>query len=113
MSIKVLFALVLIAAMSGSKILHDSNATFKQALSACEGSLGSVSFALGHARIAASPGVDTEESAADPNGVVSIMLQDASGAKAAQVSIDQKNRSVSAKHIRLEMNATVACILPD
>jgi hypothetical protein len=110
---KLVAASVLVAAVGGSTTLHDSNVSFKQALGACSGALGSVSFALGHARIAASPGIDTDESEPNANGMVSVTLQDASGAKSAKVSIDQRSRSVSAKNVRVEMRGNVACILPD
>ncbi len=106
-------AIVSIVAMSGSATLHDSTITFKRALGACSGALGSVSFALGHARVAASEGVNIDETEADPNGRLSATLQNASGTKSAAVSIDQRARSVSAKHVTVELNRRVACIYPD
>jgi hypothetical protein len=106
-------ALVAVVAVSGGATLHDSTITFRRALDACPGALGSVSFALGHARVAASEGVDMEETEADPNGRLDVTLQTTSGNQSAAVAIDQRARSVSAKHVRVELNRRVACILPD
>ncbi|MBV8601662.1 MAG: hypothetical protein JO359_08900 [Candidatus Eremiobacteraeota bacterium] len=109
---KGLGAVVLIAAMSGSTTLRDSHASFKQALAACSGALGSVTFALGHARVAAAPGVDSDESFGDA-GKVNVVLQDGGSSKAAKLSIDQSKRTISAKNVRVEAHGTIACILPD
>lgn len=109
----VLASLVLVAATSGSVTLHDSNVTFRQALHSCTGALGSVSFALAHARTAAAEGVDTDESAPDSNGMMTVMFTSADGSKSAKVSIDQGKRSINAKNLRVEMNRSVACVLPD
>jgi hypothetical protein len=98
--------------MDTSATLHGSNISFKHALQACGGALGSVSFALGHARIAAAEGIDSDESAPDANGKMSVTLQNDSGTKSAKVSIDQRHNSVSAKNLRV-VNGDVACILPD
>lgn len=106
-------ALTLIAALSGSTHIGNSNVSFKEALGACPGTLGAVSFAAGHARIIASAGVETDESLPDKNGTINVMLQDASGKKTARVRIDQKGRMVYAKNVRTEMRGNVACVLPD
>ena len=114
MKVAVLASLVLLlAASSGPVTLHDSNVTFRRALSACPGALGSVTFALAHARTAATPGIATDESAADENGMMSVVFASVDGSKSAHVEIDQRKRSVSAKNVRVEMNRSVACILPD
>ena len=112
MTLNGLAAVLVIAAMSGSATLRDSHVTYKQALSACGGALGSVSFALGHARIGSSPGVDIDEAPAD-GGKLSAVLEDGGSSKSAKISIDQTQRSVSAKHVRVVRNGTVACILAD
>lgn len=105
--------LSVLVALGGNTTLHDSNVSFKQALDACSGGLGAVSFALGHARISAAAGIDTDESGPDPSGVISLTLRNAGGAKSSRVSIDQQRRSVSAKNLRIELNGRVACVLPD
>lgn len=104
--------LLLAATMGGSATLHNSNLSFKDALGVCPGALGSVSFSVNHARIAAASGVETDESEPDANGKFQVTLQDAGG-KSARVAIDQKRRSVSAKNKRVALRGTVACILPD
>ena len=106
-------ALMLVVALSGGVSLRDSTVSFKQALAACPGSLGSISFALGHARVAASQGVDTFETEGDANGKLSVTLQNAAGSASAAVSIDQRRRSVSAKHLSVQLNGRVACIRAD
>jgi len=106
-------ALVLLAATYPSTTLTDSVVTYKQALEACNGTLGSVSFALGHARIITPQGVKSSESAADANGNVKVVFKDAATSKAAHFAIDQNKREISAKNVRVEMHKQVACILPD
>lgn len=112
MGFKEVAAAVLIAATGGSATLHDSRVSFKDALGACGGALGSVSFSLNHARVAGAAGIETDETQ-DSNGNMRVVLQNASGTKSARVTIDQKTRSVSAKNMRVEKRGTVACILPD
>jgi hypothetical protein len=114
MIFRVAAALLLLAATTGAGTkLKDSNVSFKQALGACSGALGSISFALGHARVAAAPGVDSDASETSAAGTLTVMLQDASGKKSATVAIDQQKRAIWSKNVRVEMNGTVACILPD
>ena len=106
-------ALVLIAATSGSTTLRDSVLTFRQALGACPGALGSVSFAVNHARVAAAEGVDSDATEPDANGSLTVVLQDPKSGKSAKVSLDQRTRTVTAKNLRVESGGRVACILPD
>lgn len=107
-------ALVLLAATSGSSVtLRNSHITFKRALESCTGALGSVTFALNHARIAAHEGVNIDESMTDTNGMFTAQLQSASGGKSASIALDQRERTVAAKNVRVEQNGAVACILPD
>ena len=106
-------AILLLGAIGPSTVLGDSNVSFRRALSVCSGTLGSVSFAAGHARIAATEGVEIEESEADENAVVNVTLQMENGAKSARVALDQRRRTVHAKNARRELNGRVACILPD
>lgn len=114
MFFKAAATLVLIAATGGSTTLSDSVISFRQALGACgEGALGSVSFSLHHARVAAAEGVDTDETEPDANGTLTVVLQDPKSGKSAKIGLDQPRRTVSAKNLRLEMGGRVACILPD
>lgn len=107
-------SVMLLAAASGTTVtLHDSNVTFKRALQSCSGALGSVSFALNHARTAAAPGVNTDESGPDANGMMTVVFETANGSKTASVAIDQRNRSVSAKNVRTVMSRSVACVSAD
>ena len=112
MMVKAIAAGITIVAMAGGATLRDSHVSFKQALAACSGALGSVSFSLGHARIAASAGVDTDESPGS-SGQLSVVLQDGAGSKSAKVTIDQRQRMVMAKNVRVAGNNAIACILPD
>jgi hypothetical protein len=115
MNVKPALALFLLAATgtgTGTK-LTDSVVTYKQAMGACPGALGSVTFAMGHARVAAQQGVTSSESAADANGNMTVVFKDTNGSKAAHFAIDQPKRLVSAKNMHVAMHGQVACILPD
>lgn len=125
--IRVATVLILIAAMagcagsgnsspgseSGGTTLGNSNVSFRDALSACSGALGSITFAAGHARIAAHAGVETDEVLPDANGIISVVLENESGTKSANVHVDQTKRTVSAKNVRSQKSGNVICIYPD
>jgi hypothetical protein len=113
MFFKAAAALVLIAATGGSTTLRDSVLTFRQALAACPGALGSVTFAVNHARVAGAEGVDTDETEPDANGTLTVVLQDPASGKSAKIGLDQRSRKVTAKNMRVESGGRVACILPD
>jgi hypothetical protein len=113
MFFKAAAAFVLVAATGGSTTLSDSVITFRQALGACGGALGSVSFALHHARVAAAEGVDTDETEPDEYGALTVVLQDPKSGKSATIGLDQRQRKVTAKNLRVEMGGKVACIFPD
>lgn len=114
MKVAVLASLVLLLAASSAPVtLLDSNTTFRRALNACSGTLGSVTFALAHARTAGAPGIAIDESPGDETGMLSVVFASVDGSKSAHVEINQHTRSVHAKHVRVEMNRRVACILPD
>lgn len=110
---KVGAVLMLAGAIGSGASLRDSTLSFKQTLAACPGALGSVSFSLGHARVAASQGVDTYETDPSASGKLRVTLQNAAGSASATVSIDQRRRVVSARHVRSELNGRVACIFAD
>ncbi len=114
MNLAVVASVLLLAAstMAQTVTLHDSNVTFKRALHSCNDAMGSITFAQGHGRIAGTAGVATEESFGE-NATISVSFQSEDGTKASRVEIDQRARSVSAKHLRVELNRSVACVLPD
>jgi hypothetical protein len=93
--------------------LHSSSMTFKQAESACAGALGSITFALGHARAHAASGVDMREQSPSPSGIATITFSDKAKGKSATVSVNGHNRSVSGKHVTAKKSATVACVSAD
>lgn len=102
----------LLAAIGGSTTIQPSNVSFREALAACPGALGTVSFAMHFARVTTAEGAFFTES--EPvNGAFDATLENESGSKSARVSIDQPRRSIKAKNVELKRNGTVACILPD
>ncbi len=116
MKYRLLLALVLLAAAGGSSVtLHNSHVTFKEALQRCSEvqALGSVTFALNHARIGTAPGVSIDESPPGEVAMIEAELRSENGDKSAKVTIDQAHRTVAAKNVRVKRNGFVACILPD
>ena len=114
MKSRLLSALVLLGATSASSVtLHDSNVTFRRALSQCPGALGTVTFALAHARIATHEGVTMETTEGDEVTEFSVRLRSSDGNKSANIEIDQRRRSVEGKDVRATLNRSVACIFPD
>jgi hypothetical protein len=111
--IKAVLALILVASMNGSVTVSNSNVSFRESLSSCTNALGSVSFALHHARIAAANGVFIDEDLSSENGMVRAILETSDGTKSARVTIDQTRRTVYGKHVTAAMRGKVACIHPD
>ena len=102
----------LVAAAAGAPVtLKPSSMTFAQALAACPGALGSVTFSLGHSRVAAAAGVsiDTNANAA---GVDTVKLVGTKGA-AATIVANGHTHAVSGKNITTKANGSVACVIPD
>jgi hypothetical protein len=86
--------------------------SFKQALAACTGSaLGSITFTLGHSRVAAASGVSTQTDTSSA-GVDTITFSGVGGASAAIVA-NGHDRSVSGKHVEAKAKNQVACVMPD
>lgn len=111
LTIACIFSATLAAgAASGPVTLKPSSASFQQALAACPGALGSVTFTLGHSRVAAAPGVDTD-SDADAAGVETVKFVDAKGATATVIA-NGHTRTVSGNNVTAKANGTVACVMP-
>ena len=85
--------------------------SFQQALAACPGALGSVTFTLGHSRVAAASGVSTD-SDADAAGVETVQFSGAGG-KMATVVANGHARTVSGKNVTAKANGQVACVAPE
>lgn len=94
-------------------ILHPTNMTFKAAQAACAGSLGSITFNMGHARAHAGSGVELTEQPESSNGIGAMTFSDKAHGKAATVSVNGHNRSVRGKHVTVKGNRSVACVEPD
>ena len=91
-------------------VLRESKITFKAADAACTGALGSITFALGHARAHGASGVDLNEGAESNNGISTMTFTDKTNGKAATVTTNGHNRSVSGKNVTAKMNQSVACV---
>jgi hypothetical protein len=107
----VLAALSPLAAAGGPVTLTASSLSFKQALAACPGALGSITFTLGHSRVAAASGVSTQTDTSSA-GVDTITFSGAGGAGATVVA-NGHDRSVSGKHVAAKMKNQVGCVMPD
>jgi hypothetical protein len=93
--------------------LTNSTLTFKDALAACgPGTLGSVSFILGHVRAASKPGV-TQEEDTTTNGISTVRFTQTSTQKQALIIADGRYRSVTATNVHAAKSNQVACISPD
>lgn len=106
----VLSATLAAAAASGPVTLKPSSMNFQQSLAACPGALGSVTFTLGHSRVAAAAGVATD-SDADAAGVETVKFVGAKGATATIVA-NGHARTVSGNNVAAKANGTVACVMP-
>jgi hypothetical protein len=106
----VLSATLAAGAASGSVTLKPSSMSFQQALAACPGALGSVTFTLGHSRVAAAAGVDTD-SDADAAGVETVKFLGAKGAQATIVANGHAH-TVSGNNVTAKANGSVACVMP-
>jgi hypothetical protein len=106
----VLAAVAAAGASSGSVTLTPSSMTFKQALAACPGALGSVTFTLGHVRVAAASDVSTQTDTSSA-GIDTITFSGAGGG--ATVIANGHSHSVSGKHLETKARNQVACVMPD
>jgi hypothetical protein len=96
---------------SSSATITPSSLTFKQALAACPGALGSVTFSLGHARVAAAVDV-TMQSDVSSSGVETITLTSEKGPSATVVA-NGHDHTVAAKNVQVKWKGQLACVMPD
>jgi hypothetical protein len=107
-----LISSTLVAGAAGGPVtLKPSSMTFQQALAACPGALGSVTFSLGHSRVAAAAGVSTDTDA-DAAGVETVKFAGTKG-EAATIVANGHARSVNGKNVTAKANGSVACVMPD
>lgn len=110
-SVTLLVAALGATASSSSVIVQSSNISFRQALAACpSGTLGAISFALGHLRVAEASGVDTDIDSANPNAQTVTFT---SGNRAASAFVNASKRIVAAKNVTLASLRRVACVAAD
>lgn len=111
-----LFSLLLVTAAAGAAAqtvtIAPSSLSFKQAISGCSGSLGSVTFTLGHARVAPQPGVSEDVDTSASGVDVVTFTNDATG-KSAVATADGHAHTVSAKNVQAKLKNQLACINPD
>jgi hypothetical protein len=99
------------AAGSSSVTVQPSSVGFKDALAACaSGTLGAISLALGHVRVAEAPGVDSDVDAQSPSAQLVSLT---SGSKSATATVNALKNTVGAKHVTLASHGRVACVAPD
>ncbi|MGB8518706.1 MAG: hypothetical protein WCD38_00915 [Candidatus Tumulicola sp.] len=110
------FALLIATAAPGAAsqtvTLQPSSLSFKQAISACSGSLGSVTFTLGHARVAAQPGV-SEDVDTSTSGVDTVTFTNDATGKSAVATANGHAHTVNAKNVQVKWKNQLACISPD
>ncbi|HEY1656686.1 MAG TPA: hypothetical protein VGF86_16395 [Candidatus Tumulicola sp.] len=99
------------AASSPAVTLKPSTLSFKHAVSACSGALGTVTFTLGHSRVAGLPGV-TEQIDTSGSGIDTITFTDAAGKSAVAVA-NGHSHTVSAKNVKVKWNEQLACVMSD
>jgi len=99
------------ASASTSVTLTGSSLTFKQALADCPGALGSVTFALGHSRIAGASGVSTQTDSTSA-GVENVTFSGPNDSSAAVV-VNGHDRTVAGKNVQAKSKNQVACVSPD
>ncbi len=101
------------AAAAGSAVtLQPSTLTFKQAISACSGSLGSITFTLGHARVASLPGV-SDETDTSSAGIDTVTFTNDKSGQTAMAKVNGHNSTVSAKNVEVKWKNQLACVNPD
>ncbi|MGA8534732.1 MAG: hypothetical protein WB615_11530 [Candidatus Tumulicola sp.] len=99
-------------AATSTVTLHPSTLTFKQAISTCAGSLGSVTFTLGHARVASVAGVSDQTDTSSAGIDVVTFTNDKTG-QSAVAKANGHTSTVSAKNVQVKWKNQVACINPD
>jgi hypothetical protein len=91
--------------------VQPSNISFRAAFAACPaGTMASISFSLGHVRIAPAPGVDSDIDDANPNAQVITLTGEN---QRANVKVDAAKNTVTAKHVTLVSGRRAACVAPE
>ena len=88
--------------MTGATTLQPTNMSLKAAASACSGTLGSLTFSLGHIRVSESPGVVESTGAMDANGKQIVTYKNTKTGQMAVVTVHPHSRSVEAKNLQGE-----------
>jgi hypothetical protein len=90
--------------------VQPSNISFRSALAACPaGTLGAISFTLGHLRMVAAAGVDSDLDAANPSAQT---VTFSGGGKSATATANAAKNTVTAEHVTLASARRVACVAP-
>ena len=97
-------------AAAHAAVLRPSITSFKDAQAVCKGTLGSITFAMGHARAHAAAGVTLTEQPASISGISTMTFSNKANGKRATVTVNGHNGSVSGKNVTLKMNRTIACV---
>lgn len=106
----VLASTLLASAAGGSLTVKASSLSFKQALAACPNALGSVSFTLGHSRVATASGVSADVDT-NASGVDTVTFS--GNGKSATVVANGHDMTVSGKNVSAKANGQVACVMPE
>jgi len=115
--ISAFFSLLIATAAAGAAApqtvtLQPISMTFKQAVSVCGGTLGSITFTLGHARVVGQPGV-TEAVDTAASGIDVVTFTNDSTGKSATATANGHEHTVTAKNVEVRSRNSVACIKPD
>lgn len=99
------------SAATSSVTLTASSLTFKQALAACPGALGTVTFSLGHARVAEAAGVSSQSDTTSAGVDTVTFTNDKS--QSATVIVNGHDRTVSGKNVQVKWKGQLACVMPE
>jgi hypothetical protein len=110
------FVLMLLGAATASAAtapvtLEPGSLSYKEAAAACHGALGTVTFTLGHTRVASLPGV-SEQVDTSATGIDTITLTDNKTGATATVVANGHSRTVTAKNVQVKWNHQLACVMP-
>jgi hypothetical protein len=108
----VLFGAANANAATSTVTVSPSRLTFSQAMSACPGAMGTVTFTLGHARVASMPDVlqwvDTSSA-----GIDTITFGNGKTGQRAVATTNGHNNTVTAKNVQLKSRNQVACVMAE
>ncbi|MEO6834472.1 MAG: hypothetical protein ABI231_01005 [Candidatus Tumulicola sp.] len=110
--IALLFGAAAASAATSAITLQGSTLTFKQAIATCPGALGTVTFSLGHSRVASLPGV-SDQIDTSSSGIDTITFTNDKTGKTAVVTANGHKSTVSAKNVQVKWHDQLACVMPD